>query len=66
MFLTLFKDEKDVNPGITQAEYFWNPMGEVARQACVNTGKDKSLQFRLQIGSKLYPEYRIASLEEAD
>lgn len=61
----MFKDKQDDNPGIAQAEYFWNPVGEVATQTLLNTDKDNSLQFHLQIGSKWYPEFAIASLEEA-
>lgn len=65
MFVTLFEDKQAVNPGITQAGYVWDPMGEVATQPLLEVDKGKYLQFQVQIGSNLYPVYPISSLEEA-
>lgn len=55
---------RKITPGVFE-EYPWNPMGEVAKQTPGNTGKGKYLHFQCQIRSKLFPDYPMASLEEA-
>ena len=64
IFLSLFKNKTE-NPGIKEAEYFFNPAQETAYGVLPGgTGYDKALQFQVQIGSKLYPEYPMASMPE--
>lgn len=56
MIITVYKEPKNVDPGILQEDYFWDPMGEVEHQTYANTEKDNSLPTQLQIGTKLYLE----------
>jgi hypothetical protein len=61
VFVSLY-EQKKVNPSNSRKEvnHFWHPMGGSAAY-----DHSKEVEFQMQIGSKLFPEYPIRSLAEA-
>ena len=63
VFISLWKD-KGGGPG-SESVSFWNPAGDDGRGNFPGrTDYQKALQVQMQIGSKLYPEYPMASMPE--
>jgi hypothetical protein len=60
VFVSLYNQHK-TNPSNSRKEVnnFWHPMGATAYD------HSKEVEFQMQIGSKLFPEYPIRSLAEA-
>ena len=58
VFISLYKDRAHL-PQYKEVNYFWHPMGSA------NYDHTKQLEFQMQLGSKLFPEYPIRSLAEA-
>ena len=59
VFVSLYKQDAVQHPNRKEVNYFWHPMGSAAYN------QYKELEFQMQIGSKLFPEYPIRSLAEA-
>jgi hypothetical protein len=57
VFVSLYKPSG--SPARKEVNHFWHPMGSSAYN------QYKELEFQMQIGSKLFPEYPIRSLAEA-
>lgn len=59
VFVSLTRRDSDASPSLNEANYFWHPIGGE------NYNHKQELEFHMQIGSKLFPEYPIRSLAEA-
>ena len=59
VIVSLFRNNTNPQFQGKEVNYFWHPMGSIKYD------RSKELEFQMQIGSKLFPEYPIRSLAEA-
>jgi hypothetical protein len=59
VFVSLYKQDAVAHPARKEVNYFWHPMG------ATTYNHSKELEFQMQIGSKLFPEYPCRSLCES-
>ena len=63
-FITLYKQPTTETAWDKQSIKFYHPM-EAASLAANKYDPDKELEFQIQLGGKLYPEYPVKSISEA-